>query len=86
MPQTTSNCSHPRQRLSLNTHSALGQDVSAALKASPPLTIRTTVIRETPAPPPSPIDFGFESYTSQQTIMEEWRAMSRRAEEGAVGA
>jgi len=86
MPQTTSNPSHPRQRLSLNTHSALGHDVSMALKASPPLTIRTTDIRETPAPPPSPIDFGFEDYISQQTIMDAWRAMSRRAEENAVGA
>ncbi|KAE9973008.1 hypothetical protein EG328_004666 [Venturia inaequalis] len=57
MPQTS-----PRERLSLYTHRTLSHDVAAALKASPPLTIRTTNIEPTPAPPPSPVDFG--SYAS----------------------
>ncbi|KAF1984442.1 hypothetical protein K402DRAFT_306356, partial [Aulographum hederae CBS 113979] len=57
MPQTSTASSTPRQRLSLYSHSSLGHDVSAALKASSPLSIRTNDIQETPAPPPSPVDF-----------------------------
>ncbi|OCK78158.1 hypothetical protein K432DRAFT_267808, partial [Lepidopterella palustris CBS 459.81] len=47
---------NPRQRLSLYTNSTLGHDVSAAFKAS---STRSTTIEETPAPPPSPVDFSF---------------------------
>ncbi|TID22123.1 hypothetical protein E2P81_ATG11232 [Venturia nashicola] len=57
MPQTS-----PRERLSLHAHRTLSHDVAAAFKASTPLTIRTTNIEPTPAPPPSPVDFG--SYAS----------------------
>ena len=51
----------PRKRLSLYTHRTLSHDVSAALKASGPLTIRTTSIEPTPAPPPSPVDSFIEA-------------------------
>jgi hypothetical protein len=49
---------HPRLRLSLLTNSTLGHDVSAAFKASS-TSSRTSDANETPAPPPSPIDFSF---------------------------
>ncbi|KAF2195975.1 hypothetical protein GQ43DRAFT_384313 [Delitschia confertaspora ATCC 74209] len=60
--------SNPRQRLSLLTHSTLGHDVSAAFKAST-LASRpeTQNIQETPAPPPSPVDFSFPNTPTEQS-------------------
>ncbi|KAK7719138.1 hypothetical protein SLS57_005871 [Botryosphaeria dothidea] len=82
---------HPRERLSLFTHSTLGHDVSAALKASSPLDIsRTKAIQETlEAPPPSPVDFGRNGFHSHQhqAAEEQWAAARRLDEEvGIVGA
>ncbi|KAF4311559.1 hypothetical protein GTA08_BOTSDO12736 [Botryosphaeria dothidea] len=83
---------HPRERLSLFTHSTLGHDVSAALKASSPLDIsRTKAIQETlEAPPPSPVDFGRNGFHSHQhqAAEEQWAAARRRLDEevGIVGA
>lgn len=58
--------------MSLYTHRTLSHDVAAAFKASP-LTIRTTNIEPTPAPPPSPIDFGsYASDFSDSSTAEEW--------------
>ncbi|KAF1809362.1 hypothetical protein P152DRAFT_403512 [Eremomyces bilateralis CBS 781.70] len=53
--------SHPRVRLSISTHPTLSHDIAAAFKASQPISIRTigVSVAETPAPPPSPVDFGF---------------------------
>lgn len=51
----------PRQRLSLLTNSTLGHDVSAAFKASSTTSSRSSDVNETPAPPPSPVDFSFPS-------------------------
>ncbi|KAF2134903.1 hypothetical protein P153DRAFT_380715 [Dothidotthia symphoricarpi CBS 119687] len=54
----------PRQRLSLLTNSTLGHDVSAAFKASPSAPSSRTgaiVVGETPAPPPSPVEYAFAS-------------------------
>ncbi|KAF2274639.1 uncharacterized protein EI97DRAFT_95601 [Westerdykella ornata] len=59
MPVQTS--TDPRQRLSILTNSTLGHDVSAAFKASSVTSRLSHEIRETPAPPPSPIDFSFPS-------------------------
>ncbi|ORY04283.1 hypothetical protein BCR34DRAFT_57965 [Clohesyomyces aquaticus] len=56
--------SNPRQRLSLFTNSTLGHDVSAAFKASN--ASRSQEIGETPAPPPSPVDFSFPSTPQEQ--------------------
>ena len=56
--QSTAN---PRQRLSILTNSTLGHDVSAAFKASSIASRNTENINETPAPPPSPVDFSFPS-------------------------
>ncbi|KAF2402493.1 hypothetical protein EJ06DRAFT_342013 [Trichodelitschia bisporula] len=80
--------SNPRQRLSLYSHRTLSHDVAAALKASPPLTIRTQNIEPTPAPPPSPVDFG--SYASaasndSEAVDEQWRRR-RSISEQAVTA
>ncbi|KAF2495393.1 hypothetical protein BU16DRAFT_389234 [Lophium mytilinum] len=61
---------NPRQRLSLYTNSTLGHDVSAAFKAS---STRSATIEETPAPPPSPVDFSFGSTPAE-------RAATRRAQ------
>ncbi|OCK94299.1 uncharacterized protein K441DRAFT_561656 [Cenococcum geophilum 1.58] len=63
-----SSTTNPRQRLSLYTNSTLGHDVSAAFKASAPSSIssRSTTIEETPAPPPSPVDFGFATTPAEQ--------------------
>jgi len=77
--------SNPRQRLSLYTHRTLSHDVAAAFKASTPLTIRTQNIEPTPAPPPSPVDFG--SYTSdgsESSTAEEW--WTRRSNGQSVAA
>ncbi|KAI8938655.1 hypothetical protein NX059_004525 [Plenodomus lindquistii] len=57
---------NPRQRLSILTNSTLGHDVSAAFKASSSttsstMTSRSSNVYETPAPPPSPVDFSFPS-------------------------
>jgi len=72
--------SNPRQRLSLYT---LSHDVAAAFKASTPLAIRTQNIEPTPAPPPSPVDFG--SYASDRSeSTAEWR--TRRNDGQSVGA
>ncbi|KAF2850232.1 hypothetical protein T440DRAFT_397478 [Plenodomus tracheiphilus IPT5] len=61
MPSTASPF-NPRQRLSILTNSTLGHDVSAAFKASSAtLTSRSSNVYETPAPPPSPVDFSFPS-------------------------
>lgn len=56
---------NPRQRLSILTNSTLGHDVSAAFKASS-LASRSSGINETPAPPPSPVDFSFPSTPAEQ--------------------
>ncbi|KAB2574141.1 hypothetical protein BFW01_g5364 [Lasiodiplodia theobromae] len=78
---------HPRERLSLFTHSTLGHDVSAALKASSPLDItRTKAVQETlEAPPPSPVDFGRNGFhqPSQQSAEDMWAAARRRLDEEA---
>ena len=53
---------NPRQRLSILTNTTLGHDVSAAFKASETASAnasRPSDIYETPAPPPSPVDFSF---------------------------
>jgi hypothetical protein len=60
MPSSSSAAFNPRQRLSILTNSTLGHDVSAAFKASS-LASRSSDINETPAPPPSPVDFSFPS-------------------------
>jgi len=74
-----------RERLSLYTHRTLSHDVAAALKASTPLTIRTQNIEPTPAPPPSPVDFGsYASDYSESSSTEEW--MARTQAEQSVGA
>ncbi|KAL5115251.1 hypothetical protein ACEQ8H_006843 [Pleosporales sp. CAS-2024a] len=51
---------NPRKRLSILTNSTLGHDVSAAFKASSQAS-RSAEVYETPAPPPSPVDFSFPS-------------------------
>ncbi|KAF2735362.1 hypothetical protein EJ04DRAFT_435067 [Polyplosphaeria fusca] len=61
MPMHQPTAINPRQRLSLLTHSTLGHDVSAAFKASTISSRATQEIGETPAPPPSPVDFSFPS-------------------------
>jgi hypothetical protein len=58
MPLYQPTPSNPRQRLSILTNSTLGHDLNAAFKASS-LTSRSQSIEETPAPPPSPVDFSF---------------------------
>ena len=67
-PTPHSHSSSPRHRLSLLTHSTLGHDVSAAFKASSYKTSFDSILssrssethaNETPAPPPSPVDFSF---------------------------
>ncbi|KAF1919318.1 hypothetical protein BDU57DRAFT_443131 [Ampelomyces quisqualis] len=60
MPSSSSAAFNPRQRLSILTNSTLGHDVSAAFKASS-LASRSSNVNETPAPPPSPVDFSFPS-------------------------
>jgi hypothetical protein len=65
MPSSTSTAFNPRQRLSILTNSTLGHDVSAAFKASN-LASRSSGINETPAPPPSPIDFSYPSTPAEQ--------------------
>jgi hypothetical protein len=65
MPVTAS--TNSRQRLSVITNSKLGNDVSAAFKASNSMSSRATQeYGETPAPPPSPIDFSFPSTPAEQ--------------------
>ena len=59
MPASAASAFNPRQRLSIFTNSTLGHDVSAAFKASSGLTSRSSDANETPAPPPSPVDFCF---------------------------
>ncbi|KAF2688024.1 hypothetical protein K458DRAFT_385590 [Lentithecium fluviatile CBS 122367] len=50
------------KRLSILTNASLGHDVSAAFKASNTISSRSTQeFGETPAPPPSPVDFSFPS-------------------------
>lgn len=66
MPASTASVFNPRQRLSILTNSTLGHDVSAAFKASTTLTSRSSDVYETPAPPPSPIDFSFPSTPAEQ--------------------
>ncbi|KAH7356337.1 hypothetical protein BKA66DRAFT_428373 [Pyrenochaeta sp. MPI-SDFR-AT-0127] len=66
MPASTASAFNPRQRLSILTNSTLGHDVSAAFKASSSLSSRSTDINETPAPPPSPVDFSFPSTPTEQ--------------------
>jgi hypothetical protein len=77
----------PRQRLSLYTHRTLSHDVTAALKASSPLTIRTTNlnIEPTPAPPPSPVDFGsFSSEFSNPSEASEWLVRSKESSQAVA--
>ncbi|KAF2244697.1 hypothetical protein BU26DRAFT_84526 [Trematosphaeria pertusa] len=58
---------NPRQRLSILTNSTLGHDVSAAFKASSTISSRSSQeFGETPAPPPSPVDFSFPSTPAEQ--------------------
>ncbi|KAF1937947.1 hypothetical protein EJ02DRAFT_39401 [Clathrospora elynae] len=61
MPSSTASAFNPRQRLSILTNSTLGHDVSAAFKASSNIASRSSDVNETPAPPPSPVDFSFPS-------------------------
>jgi hypothetical protein len=61
MPASTASALNPRQRLSILTNSTLGHDVSAAFKASTTIASRSSAVNETPAPPPSPVDFSFPS-------------------------
>jgi hypothetical protein len=61
MPASAASAFNPRQRLSIFTNSTLGHDVSAAFKASSSLNSRSSDANETPAPPPSPVDFSFPS-------------------------
>jgi len=75
---------NPRERLSLYTHRTLSHDVAAALKASPPLSIRTTNIEPTPAPPPSPVDFGSYASDCSESSTADW--MTRRTGEQAIAA
>ncbi|KAF2108676.1 hypothetical protein BDV96DRAFT_504031 [Lophiotrema nucula] len=65
MPVQTASA-NPRQRLSLFTNSTLGHDVSAAFKASGIASRSNQEIGETPAPPPSPVDFSFPSTPAEQ--------------------
>ncbi|KAF2000516.1 hypothetical protein P154DRAFT_575875 [Amniculicola lignicola CBS 123094] len=65
MPLHQPTPSNPRQRLSLFTNSTLGHDVSAAFKASG-ASRASQDINETPAPPPSPVDFSFPSTPNEQ--------------------
>ncbi|EMD63796.1 hypothetical protein COCC4DRAFT_32347 [Bipolaris maydis ATCC 48331] len=60
MLSSSSTAFNPRKRLSIFTNSTLGHDVSAAFKASANLS-RASGFNETPAPPPSPVDFSFPS-------------------------
>lgn len=60
MPVHQSTSTNPRQRLSILTNSTLGHDVSAAFKASS-ASRASQEVGETPAPPPSPVDFSFPS-------------------------
>jgi hypothetical protein len=61
MLASTASAFNPRQRLSILTNSTLGHDVSAAFKASTTIASRSSAVNETPAPPPSPVDFSFPS-------------------------
>jgi hypothetical protein len=61
MPLYQPAATNPRQRLSLLTNSTLGHDVSAAFKASSIASRSSQEVGETPAPPPSPVDFSFPS-------------------------
>lgn len=65
MPSQTAS-TNPRQRLSLYTNSTLGHDVSAAFKASNLSSRSAAEVNETPAPPPSPVDFSFPSTPAEQ--------------------
>ncbi|KAK8183618.1 hypothetical protein HDK77DRAFT_483943 [Phyllosticta capitalensis] len=65
-PHRSSSSQYLRSRLSLFTHSTLGHDVAAALKASGPVddagvgrSAKAAALRDAPieAPPPSPVDF-----------------------------
>ena len=79
----------PRQRLSLYTHRTLSHDVAAALKASSPLRIQTANLHfePTPAPPPSPVDFGsFSSEFSSASEASEWLVRSPESSNQAVTA
>lgn len=79
----------PRQRLSLYTHRTLSHDVAAALKASSPLRIQTANLNfePTPAPPPSPIDFGsYSSEFSNASEASEWLVRSPENSSQAVTA
>ncbi|KAF2478148.1 uncharacterized protein BDR25DRAFT_206134 [Lindgomyces ingoldianus] len=67
MPLYQSTSSNPRQRLSLFTNSTLGHDVGAAFKASGITTRSVREVGETPAPPPSPVDFSFPSTPEEQS-------------------
>lgn len=77
---------NPRLRLSLYTNSNLGHDVSAALKASQPQSNRSAAIEETPAPPPSPVDFGFPTPSIDDDISTEWSIRTTTSKPGLVGA
>ncbi|KAK8211732.1 hypothetical protein BKA81DRAFT_357214 [Phyllosticta paracitricarpa] len=64
-PHRSSSSQYLRSRLSLFTHSTLGHDVAAALKASGPVddagvsrSIKVAALRDVAieAPPPSPVD------------------------------
>lgn len=63
-------------------NSAIFFAATKAASSSPfNLTIRTTDIEPTPAPPPSPIDFGYESSASIDSFTGRWKSKN-----GSVGA
>ncbi|USP77802.1 hypothetical protein yc1106_05076 [Curvularia clavata] len=68
MMPTSTTPFNPRKRLSILTNTTLGHDVSAAFKASASLS-RSSSFNETPAPPPSPVDFSFPS-TPTESVRE----------------
>lgn len=69
---SSTSTTQPRQRLSLYINSSLGNDVAAAFKRSDSFDGSRNLIEETPAPPPSPIDFGFSSSASDRSEDSYW--------------
>ncbi|KAF9732987.1 hypothetical protein PMIN06_006895 [Paraphaeosphaeria minitans] len=65
MPSQQS-ANNQRHRLAIYTSSNLGHDVSVAFKAGSTFSRSIQEFNETPAPPPSPIDFSFPSTPAEQ--------------------
>lgn len=79
----------PRQRLSLYTNRTLSHDVTAALKGASPLRVQTTNLHfePTPAPPPSPVDFGsYSSEFSSASEASEWSVRNHESGSQAIAA